>query len=330
MKAPCVLPVAVCVLLDLFVVSEALTFSTTPAARSRLFSSAATDGTIGLAHSSFDTAVLNRYACKAYRRFDGAESGAETASPSDPSVVQLALHCLDLARRTPTAFNTQPYKVVLVHSPEQKQALSRYGLGPNAARIRDSDCTAIFLADQQVFRTFAHFRQFLDATRRPGRKPPSRKALFEMQFYITLFSSGYPLPRFLAAPISFCVRAAVAFLNLFTSRFYPLPSLASANTWSSKQTTMVAITYMLGCASLGLATTPMEGIDARGMRKVIGAPGRYAVPLIVTTGRPYNKNDEDSKGDSAKPTTSRYPVEEVVFGDSFGSPIPSLPAPASA
>jgi len=316
---------------ELFVVNPLV--STAVASRSLLFStspSATTEdgrGKSPMEHSSFDTAVLNRYACKKFQRFDGAESaGSESsATQSDPTVVQQALECLDLARRTPTAFNTQPYKVVLVHSPEQKLALSKYCLGPNGGRVRDSDCTAIFLADRQVFRTLSRFRQFLNATRQPNRTPPSRKDLFVLQFYITLFSSGYPLPRFLSAIMSFAVRTCVAILNLFTSWFYPLPSLASAETWSSKQTAMVAITYILGCTSLGLATIPMEGINARGIRKVIGAPSRYAVPLIVSTGRPY-KNGKENK----KSTTSRYPLDEVVYDNSFGSPIVQALAPASA
>lgn len=312
----------------LFASGDALTSNNqTPAANSSLFSSRGSASQSVRAdyfeHTSFDTAVLNRYACKKFRRFDGAESGTESASEADPTVVQQAIRCLHLARRSPTAFNTQPYKVVLVHSTEQKLALSNYGLGPNKTRIRDSDCTAIFLADRQVCRSLRHYRQFLDRHRQTNRRAPSKKDLFLMQFYITLFSSGYPLPRFLSATISFCVRTAVALLNIFTSAFYPLPSLANAETWSSKQTTMVALTFMLGCTSLGLATIPMEGINARGIRKVIGAPSRYAIPLIVSTGRPYSDTVENEKS-----TTSRYPLDEIVFDDKFGSSIQKL-APTS-
>eukprot|EP00523_Entomoneis_sp_CCMP467_P009195 CAMPEP_0168737690 /NCGR_PEP_ID=MMETSP0724-20121128/10527_1 /TAXON_ID=265536 /ORGANISM="Amphiprora sp., Strain CCMP467" /LENGTH=115 /DNA_ID=CAMNT_0008784969 /DNA_START=95 /DNA_END=442 /DNA_ORIENTATION=- len=48
---------------------------------------------------------------------------------------------------------------------------------------------------------------------------------------------------------------------------------------------MVAMTYMLCCASRGLATIPMEGINAWGIKHVLRIPqGRYAIPLIVSTG----------------------------------------------
>jgi len=217
--------------------------------------------------AAFDDAVLNRYACKKFKRFDGKDDDDDLPSTSDPSVVQQALHSLELARLAPSAFNTQPYRVVLVHSKEQKVALSKYCLGPNSKRVLDSDCTAVFLADREVFRTLPRFRAFLQETADPHRKP-SRKALLIMQIYITLFSSGYPLPRLLAAPISFCVRTVVSFIHLLTKRFYPLPSLANAETWASKQVALVAMTYMLGCSSKGLATIPMEGFNASGIRKV--------------------------------------------------------------
>lgn len=317
-----------CVLVSTLVVAQqsggALAFgSYFAASRSRLFSSKPySDGEDAAASSrSFEAAVLNRYSCKKFQRSDGSTSTETSASKPDPAVLQKALHCLDLARRTPTAFNTQPWKVVLVSSPEQKIALSKYCLGANGGRVRDSDCTAIFLADRQVFWSLARFRKLVRST---SSRPISRRTLLQMQFYILLFSSGYPLPRILRAPISFCVRTAVSFVNLFTSWFYPLPSLANAETWSSKQVLMVAMTYMLGCSSIGLATIPMEGINASGIRKVIKAPSRYAIPLIVSTGLPL----DDTKVSNAlmQNTTDRYPMEEVVFGDSFGAQMQMAPA----
>lgn len=263
MKAQCGASIKIAYVLFSLQVQTTFSLVHVPAHRSPLFSSAQSTETVAHAEqSSFEDVVLNRRSAKSFQRFDGSDSstGKPTASKSDPRVVQQALHCLDLARRTPTAYNSQPYKVVLVHSQEQKLALSRYCLGPNAARVLDSDCTAIFLADRQIFRTLSRYRQFVEAIREStGRKPLQRKAVWQTYFYILLFSSGWPLPRFLAAPITFVVRTAFAFVNIFTRWFYPMPSLANAETWSSKQVMMVAMTYILGCTSLGLATLPMEG-----------------------------------------------------------------------
>jgi nitroreductase len=208
----------------------------------------------------------------------------------------------------------QPYKVVLVHSPAQKLALSKYCLGPNAKRVLDSDCTAVFLADRKVLQTLPRFGRFMASIDAQGRSPT-----LLTKVYIALFSSGYPfLPRILASTISFGVRTCVSFFNIFTSALfkYPLPTLSSAETWSCKQTTMLAMTYMLACSSRGLATIPMEGINAGGIRAVVGAPHRYAVPVIVSTGLPLH-HEENAVADDDDGKQRRYPLNEMVFGDSF-------------
>jgi nitroreductase len=215
---------------------------------------------------SMEEAIWNRYACKQFRRFNETldeTSTITTASISDSVVVDLAKHCLSLARRTPTSFNLQPYQVVLVSSPEQKLALSRYCLGPNGQRVRDADCTAVFLADQQVLRTLPQWRQLLNRQESTGNNTTFTAR--GMWLPIALFSSGYPIPRYLAASLSFVVRTTISFVNLFTTRWLkvPTPTLASAETWASKQVSMVAMTYMLACSSLGLATSPMEGKHAQ-------------------------------------------------------------------
>jgi nitroreductase len=84
---------------------------------------------------------------------------------------------------------------------------------------------------------------------------------------------------------------------------------------------LVAMTYMLGCSSKGLATIPMEGINACGIRKVLKIPNRYAIPLIVSTGLPYRDELEEKRKEAA---TRRYPRDEVIYGDTFGDPVRML------
>mmetsp|Transcript_11340 Transcript_11340/g.18452 ORF Transcript_11340/g.18452 Transcript_11340/m.18452 type:complete len:126 (-) Transcript_11340:142-519(-) len=109
-----------------------------------------------------------------------------------------------------------------------------------------------------------------------------------------------------------------------------LPTLSSAETWSQKNTMLVATTFILACTSRGLATCPMEGFDASGVRKVLGVPrGRFGIPLIVSTGMPHRRNDVQdreeeetddvglSHGTSMSP---RFPLDEVVYGNAFGKP----------
>lgn len=188
-----------------------------------------------------------------------------------------------------------------------------------------------------------------------ARRALSSRALLKLRILILLFSSGYPLPRFLSVPLSFGVRLGVSVLSFFARRLHSLkqssskflsallpgnisllPTLTSAETWSQKNTMLVAMTYLLACAAHGLATCPMEGFDAHGVRRALGVPrGRYGVPLLVSAGRPYRRGDgatgadgggEEEETDDvglshgASTLSPRFPVAEVVFGNAFGQP----------
>lgn len=283
----------------------------------------------------FDAILLKRYACTRFERYDGIITTTETPSPSNPNVVQQALACLDLARRAPSGFNVQPYKLVLVNTPEQKKKLARYCIGHNAHRVRDSDCTAVFLADRQAARTMSAYRSFLLSNNAKWKQRPW--ALFKIQAIICLFSSGYPFcPRILAVPISFCVRVAMSCISVITFRRVVLPSLANAETWSTKNTMLVAMAYMLGCTSRGLSTCPMEGYNAGGVRKALNIPRRYSIPIIVSTGHAYvrpkdatatvpDSSDDmgmthGSPADGSKLSTPRYDFNDIVYQDMFGKP----------
>jgi hypothetical protein len=67
-----------------------------------------------------------------------------------------------------------------------------------------------------------------------------------------------------------------------------------------------------------------KGINASGIRKVIKAPSRYAIPLIVSTGIPYQQNTTSSSH-SHVVIDDRYKIEDLVFGNTFGSSIHSIP-----
>jgi nitroreductase len=242
-----------------------------------------------------------------------AASPAPMAGPSDPAVVRAAFECLDVARRAPSGFNIQPYRLLLVHSPRHRQALARYCIGRNADRVRDSDCTAIFLADRQCLRTLPQYRELVKlspSSRRRRQQKQQRQQqrstsptlrrrllpdlrLLKLQALVGLFSSGLPLPVFLSAPLSWAVGFAMRVVSWICRHRLVVPTLSGPETWSQKNTMLVAMTYLLACTSRGLATTPMEGYLTWGIRRELKIPRRYTIPLIVSTGRPYH----DDRGD---------------------------------
>ena len=294
----------------------------------------------------FNSIVMQRYACTRFHRHleqASEPSNQPSAAISNPDIVRKAIQCIDFSRRAPSGFNAQPYRVIVVHKVIDKEALAQYCMGRNADRVRDCDCIMIFLADREVSRDWRRFGKFLkrgrqrrlDSTQEPMKADKKlEQSILKAQALVLLFSSGWPLPRILAAPLSFVVRLAVSLLSVITRRRVLVPSLASADTWASKNTMLVAMTFMLGCTARGLATCPMEGYNVGGIRKVLNIPKRFAIPLIVSTGVPYSSASQvnDDADMSHGPTslaagntvaTLRYPMEEVIFDSSFGSSISS-------
>jgi nitroreductase len=266
--------------------------------------------------------IKNRYACTRFQRFDGVNETTTLASPSHPTTVQEAFDALELARRAPSGFNVQPYKLLLVHSPEQKAALAKYCIGHNAHRVRDSDCTAVFLADRECLRELKPYRQLLFQQNPNWKTKPF--GLFKIQLFVGLFSSGLPFPKVLSGPISWAVRFGMRVVSWILRGRMPVPTLSSADTWSQKNTMLVGMTYLLACTSKNIATCPMEGYLAWGVRQALHIPRRYSIPLIVSTGRPYvrpTSGTDDAgmtHGNSKETATPRFSSDQVIFGDSFG------------
>ena len=79
----------------------------------------------------------------------------------------------------------------------------------------------------------------------------------------------------------------------------------------------------------------MEGYDAHGICKVLKIPrGRFTIPIIVSTGMPYHSSRQSSSiseekeeveetddvglSHGSEDMSPRYPLEEVVFGNTYG------------
>ena len=64
------------------------------------------------------------------------------------------------------------------------------------------------------------------------------------------------------------------------SPIQPMPSIDSVQSWSFKNTSLVAQTFVLAATSHGFATCLMEGYDDRRVKEILRIPDRYGVPLI--------------------------------------------------
>ena len=93
----------------------------------------------------------------------------------------------------------------------------------------------------------------------------------------------------------------------------PMPTIESVQSWSYKNTSLFAQTFVLAATSHGLSTCIMEGYDGGRLKDVLCIPDRYNVPLTVAVGYEYEEG--------GRVVTPRLEVEEVFFSDTFGVPL---------
>jgi nitroreductase len=173
-------------------------------------------------------------------------------------------------QRAPSGFNVSPYRVVLVDAPDARARLAEGMLGANADRVREAPVTAVFLAD---LRPHESLKDIVEMESRAGK---STRYLKGLEAGLMAVTGGGVCDGPTGAVRSAVLRAG----SLVT----PLPAPNSAEAWAYKNASLAAMTYMLAASAHGLDTHCMEGFDGRRVRDAIGAPSRYSVPLIISTG----------------------------------------------
>lgn len=207
---------------------------------------------------------------------------------------------LKLTQSSPSSFNLQPYKLIIVQSISARNALSTAMLGPsNVKRVQDASLTVVFAADKDPSQIT---RRLMNLERDNGTDPSYIAGLpSKMSF---LLGKGI---------LSKSFRLAATHLM---SPLRPSPVIPTTlDAWASKNAALAAGTYMIAAEAHGLATAPMEGFDERRVGYVLGIPtDRYCIPLIISTGY----SDEIEAADGKK--TRRFPLSEVVCMERFDEP----------
>lgn len=184
-----------------------------------------------------------------------------------------------------------------MESQDIKDTLSQHAMmGPgNQFRIQQSSAVAVFLSDLEPSKRINRIHELEKDHRHPN---------YRASFPVT---TSFLLGEGHAANLIKGIAAG------FMSSVSPMPEIDPVQSWSYKNTGLVAQTFVYAAESHGLATTMMEGFDPRRTREILRIPDRYAVPLMVATG--YEYEEEQTQG-----MTPRLDLSEIVFSDTFGEP----------
>jgi nitroreductase len=181
---------------------------------------------------------------------------------------------LDMALLAPNSSNLQPWEFHWVRTPEMKKKLVAACLSQSAARTAAELIVCVARVD-----TWPAMRsRMLEAF--AGRKNVPASAVDYYRKLVPIVYSVGPFGLFAR------LRGLAMF---FIGLYRPVPREPSSpgdmTTWAVKSTALACQNLMLALRAKGWDSCPMEGVDSRRAKKLLGLPGSSAIVMVVAAGR---------------------------------------------
>ncbi len=153
---------------------------------------------------------------------------------------------LEIGNLSPSSFNLQPWKVIVVRDPERKRALRKCAFGQ--PKVEEASAVLIMIADPKGVEE--NIERVLDSWQELGYiKPEERERSKEMAK--NLYGSVEALKR---------------------------------KIFAVKNTALFAMNLMIAAKGLGLETHPMDGFDEEAIKKEFGISEEKIIPMLVAVG----------------------------------------------
>ncbi|MBU0945116.1 MAG: nitroreductase family protein [Proteobacteria bacterium] len=155
---------------------------------------------------------------------------------------------IELAAKTPSSFNLQPWNLIVLRDQDKKERLKT--LAWDQPKIVEAPVVLVFLADKNGWQE-GHptvEKNWQEMVKGGSMKPEQR------QWFLDAAQSLY--------------------------NWSPEANLAFA----AKNTGFFAMSLMYAASSLGLETHPMDGFDHEGVRKELNVPDNFWIPLLLAVG----------------------------------------------
>ncbi len=174
--------------------------------------------------------------------------------PEKPVPAEKLRELIDLAAKSPSGFNLQPWSLIVLTDPEEKMRLQKHAW--NQPKVSEAPVTLIVLADMDGWQSGNPFVE------------KDFSELVKMGFMGTGQREWFDNARASLYGASESRRVAFACKN---AGFF-------------------AMTLMLAAKSLGLDTHPMDGFDIDGVREEFHIPDHYWIPMLIAVG--YFRQDK--------------------------------------
>ena len=167
------------------------------------------------------------------------EAGKEV---SDDKLMEL----LKIANLSPSSFNLQPWKVIVVRDPERKKVLRQCAF--NQPKVEEASAVIVMIADPRGVEE--NLERVLDSWQKLGfMKPDIRQTYIEM-----------------------------------AKSLYGTEDSIKRKIFAVKNTALFAMNLMIAAKGLGLETHPMDGFDEECIKKEFNIPDDKIIPMLVAVG----------------------------------------------
>jgi nitroreductase len=208
---------------------------------------------------AFASVVRNRRSVRVYDR-----------TPVPETVMR---NCLELALLAPNSSNLQSFEFYWVRSPEKRAALVTACFEQNAA----STAAELVVCVGRIDKIFPHAKQMLEILSQT--KVPKAVLDYYKKIVPLAYSTG---PLSVLAPFKWLMFSFVGFFRPMPREPLGKPGL---RLWASKSAALACENFMLAVTSHGFDTCPMEGLDSRRVKKILGLPCSSVVVMAISVGK---------------------------------------------
>jgi nitroreductase len=233
----------------------------------------------------FDQIIEKR---RSNRKFD-----ANVEVPND--VIQRSL---ERAILSPNSSNMQLWEFYWIQNPEEREKYTALCLGQSAAKTAKQ--LVVFVTRGDLWKSRAKWNY--DRVREGIVGEPNKLQKRGLDYYTKLMPLAYRSDWF--GFFAF-VRRTISFFGGLTKPFYRMGGKADQRVTVHKSCGLAAQTFMLSIASEGFESCPMEGFDAKRVKKALNLPRGAEINMIIAVGK---ATEEGIWG-----PRNRVPYNEVVF-----------------
>ena len=187
---------------------------------------------------------------------------------------EVVMKCLHNALLAPNSSNLQPWEFYWVHTPEKKKELVRACLDQVAAKT----AAELFVVVARTKTWKGHAKEMLRLLGKSKDVPA-----LAIKYYSKIVPFVYTQGFFSAAGL---VKRLVYFVKGLGGPIIREPvSRSHLRLWAVKSTALAAENLMLSLRAYGFDSCPMEGLDSKVVKKLLGLAGDASVVMVISAGK---------------------------------------------